>query len=218
MNEWPMTRIGALIFDAATLMVLLGGLWYRWRRYGDLLGRDSLEAGRGKSLSWLCPWLRWRFWLSGYGHIKLNREKREVTLATERFGWFRKPKPRHISTLELDAISKVELGRMPLDWREGMASFWFAFLIGFFLHFLPCLWWACDLGPADNGPARGAIWFGGWALFAVLLLLPFLRNSALIVEVAEGANQSRSLYIPIARKDFAEFQEALGSISPEERA
>ena len=60
-------------------------------------------------------------------------------------------------------------------------TFWFwacvqAILFGgaiaFWMHFIPCLWLACDLGPRDDGVLRGILWFGLWPVFAICLVLP----------------------------------------------
>ena len=47
-------------------------------------------------------------------------------------------------------------------------------LISFWLHFVPCLWLSCDLGPEDDGTLRGLLWFVGWPAVTVLLLLSCL--------------------------------------------
>lgn len=47
----------------------------------------------------------------------------------------------------------------------------FGFLFAFFLHFLPCIWWTCDMGYYDGEQVRGYIWFVGWPCFSIFFLL-----------------------------------------------
>lgn len=43
-----------------------------------------------------------------------------------------------------------------------------ACLAGFWLHFVPCFWWACDGGDEDRQATRGIIWGASTALFAIV--------------------------------------------------
>ena len=42
------------------------------------------------------------------------------------------------------------------------------FLFGFWLHFIPCIWWKCDWNETDCEQVRGAIWFGSWAIVTII--------------------------------------------------
>ena len=44
------------------------------------------------------------------------------------------------------------------------------FVIGMFLHFIPCLWWTCDWGEYDGEAVRGMIWFITGPIIGVWIL------------------------------------------------
>lgn len=44
------------------------------------------------------------------------------------------------------------------------------FIVGMFVHFIPCLWWTCDWGPNDGQGVRGGIWFISGAIIGVIVL------------------------------------------------
>jgi hypothetical protein len=48
-----------------------------------------------------------------------------------------------------------------------------AALFGMWLHWVPCLWLACDLSDDDDGALRLGLWIGGGVVAALLLLLAF---------------------------------------------
>ena len=37
-----------------------------------------------------------------------------------------------------------------LVWNVFVGPFFFSFWLGFFLHFVPCIWWSCDWGFYDG--------------------------------------------------------------------
>lgn len=45
------------------------------------------------------------------------------------------------------------------------------FIVSFVLHFVPCIWWTCDLGEGDNGGVRGFIWFLTWPVLSLWCIL-----------------------------------------------
>ena len=44
-------------------------------------------------------------------------------------------------------------------------------LFGFWLHFIPCIWWTCDLSENDGGQVRGAVWAIGTILCFFILVI-----------------------------------------------
>lgn len=50
-------------------------------------------------------------------------------------------------------------------------------LAGFWLHFVPCFWWACDWGSEDGQQVRGIIWGASTGVFALAgVILARLSN------------------------------------------
>ena len=39
------------------------------------------------------------------------------------------------------------------------------------LHFIPCIWWTCDWSSSDGAAVRGGIWFIGWLVIGVGMLV-----------------------------------------------
>jgi hypothetical protein len=71
-------------------------------------------------------------------------------------------------------------GGWPRWYTASRARFWCAagvqavllgFVVGLWLHLVPCFWLACDLGPEDEPMMRGLLWFVSWPVIALLLLL-----------------------------------------------
>ena len=50
------------------------------------------------------------------------------------------------------------------------------FIISFWLHFLPCFGiWSCDGGKYDQIQIRGGIWFIGWPIISLLLIINLFK-------------------------------------------
>ena len=49
-----------------------------------------------------------------------------------------------------------------LTWHVFGGPFFFSLWLGFFVHFIPCIWWSCDWGFYDGQGIRGGIWGVVW--------------------------------------------------------
>ena len=56
-------------------------------------------------------------------------------------------------------------------------------VFGFWLHFVPCFWLACDGGPADSIRLRGALWVGGGSVAFVVLCAGGLSHQLGLVKL-----------------------------------
>ena len=72
--------------------------------------------------------------------------------------------------------------RHPLTIGAGIAATFMACFIGIFLHFLPCIHYACDWGPDDIAAVRGSIWIGLWIVGTIVFLIT--RQRVLRVEAS----------------------------------
>jgi hypothetical protein len=54
------------------------------------------------------------------------------------------------------------------------------FVLGLFLHFIPCIFWTCDWSEDDGEGFRGAVWFSVWGVTWVVLTVwnHFAEDSA----------------------------------------
>ena len=66
------------------------------------------------------------------------------------------------------------------------------FVLAFWAHLVPCFWLACDLGPDDDGYARGLVWFGGWPLTTLITGAVALRCKAVRLVRFEAATPRTS--------------------------
>ncbi|KNC54632.1 uncharacterized protein AMSG_01486 [Thecamonas trahens ATCC 50062] len=56
------------------------------------------------------------------------------------------------------------------------------------LHFVPCLWWTCDLGKGDEGQVRGSIWIVSALVLLITFVIPIpgIRQRGSYVETEYG--------------------------------
>jgi len=91
-------------------------------------------------------------------------------------------------------IPKLKFDRTTSNKYKYYAAFmsqtlFVGFLLGFWVHFIPCFWLACDLGPNDNGTFRGILWLTVWFICTILVSIylyryekhTFLKYSTVVV-------------------------------------
>jgi hypothetical protein len=198
-DDWPSTRIAALVYDVILLIAFIVG-YFRWRgklrvaqqRTQALIPNDGQAPAT--SAQHFVPFYLFGFWPAGYDLADIRRGEDAVVVVRHRQTllcccWDRWTEPRQVELVRLHQIQRTRLEIQPvLQSAEFVGYFGLCFLlgcaIGLFVHFIPCLWWTCDWGPHDGAAIRGAIWFTVWGIVTTLLLC-FLRRPALMFEVQD---------------------------------
>ena len=80
-----------------------------------------------------------------------------------------------------------------------LMAFVISFAFAFFLHFVPCIWWSCDMGYYDGEQIRGYIWFISWPCFFVLFLIFGMMCYYLQIELrpSEANLGSKAIWVSI---------------------
>ena len=75
----------------------------------------------------------------------------------------------------------------------------FGLAFSFFAHFIPCIWWTCDLGYYDGEQIRGYIWFIEWPCFFFLFMLLSLMYQHLRIDIRPNQSNlgSKTLWVSI---------------------
>jgi hypothetical protein len=128
--------------------------------------------------------LMWGFWPVGFdvvaeepdGSFALTKVRPWCCCCGLRWKYLSLP----AASLQASAV-RVQPHRLGVGAALGAVTM--AFMVGVFCHFLPCAVYSCDWGPQDNVPLRAGLWFGVWAVMAVVLLLT--RQHMLVVRLDE---------------------------------
>jgi len=208
--SWTKYQLASILFDIISIVIIaafyiLKYVYFRNYSNSYIINRKSHTISKTYNF--------WHFWPSDIQFITKEITKNISVNINEAY----KNKDEQVS-ISIDSIEIFEKG---LIWEKKhqiefdninveesyeffsvyyvIVSFFLSAYAGLFLHFIPCFWWACDLGINDNGIARGIILLAIFIILFVLSFTPVFRQKGLIIT---SKNQETSIWVAFSLDEY----------------
>jgi len=164
-------QLGALVFNMCVLtthVIHQALVMYQWRR---AIGDDRAAQKASADLRVLRSlYLRWGIFPSGIDSVHVNKTEGTFKVIRRRPHFMCCYIKNVATTFTIRSIVSAERRRRDFTvWSVAMAV-GLALSASLAVHFVPCLWTACDWGPDDEG-YRGFIWFSVWGIVIIIMIL-----------------------------------------------
>lgn len=188
-DDWPATRIGALIVDAILLaLTILHAIYSQCtlRRVRSDSNDDAIVS----------PFYRFfRLYVTGYTMVKADDAESGAIIAEYRslcLGACCGCGTKRIDNIPKSTSDRISITPRPWTISEFAFHVLVGCVFGIWVHFLPCIVWTCDWGQGDNEGVRGALWFGLWGAYMLVALVfgKWMKGYQITIDNGNGSVQS----------------------------
>eukprot|EP01006_Ploeotia_vitrea_P019661 TRINITY_DN51886_c0_g1_i1.p1 TRINITY_DN51886_c0_g1~~TRINITY_DN51886_c0_g1_i1.p1 ORF type:complete len:217 (+),score=13.29 TRINITY_DN51886_c0_g1_i1:44-694(+) len=179
-DDWPVTRVGGLVFDLTVMLLVIIWMFLQQRAQGN--SKD--KSNPAETACWPTRYM--------WGFFPIGADVVQYAEGVLTFSKYRSFTTTH-SHVNAVAVEGVSLGRFPFTVLNVFLALVLSCGFGLFLHFICCIWWTCDWSEHDGAGVRGGIWFITWGLTFVGMMV-LTRAHCAVVTVTPQAGQDTKLF------------------------